>query len=639
MADSDALRSGSGERPYFDHAPDGIFVTDADGKYIDVNPAALTMTGYSREELLSMAVRDLAGTDGDEQILASFARLIESGAFQGDIRLRRKDGSTFPASLKAVALGGDRYMGFCADITERKNAEEEARELQKRDRAWLEHSPICTKVLDPDFNLQFMSAAGIRELQIDDVTEHYGKPYPFYFYPDGFKAQMGKSLERAKRTGQVVQQEGSVVDVNDNEHWYHSTVVPVHDGGQLQYMMIVSIEITDRKRAEREGESLQTQLNHAQKMESVGRLAGGVAHDFNNMLNVIMGHAELTLADLPEGSPLRAGLVEIQMAAKRSANLTRQLLAFARKQTVAPKVLDLSETIATMLMMLRRLIGEDISLRWRPDDSPTLVRIDPGQVDQLLANLAVNARDAIGHGVGKLTIETSNVAFDKDYCATHIGFLSGEYVMLAVSDDGCGMDEETRASIFEPFFTTKGVGEGTGLGLATVYGIVKQNRGFLNVYSEPGVGTTFRIYLPVYKAAPVRAAASEGAATPVVRGHERILVVEDEPATLSLTRTVLERLGYTVMTAGTPGEAIRLVRECTVKPDLLITDVVMPEMNGRDLAKDLLTLDPGLKRLFMSGYTANVIAHRGVLDEGVSFLQKPFSARELAEKVRNTLDQ
>jgi CheY-like chemotaxis protein len=290
-----------------------------------------------------------------------------------------------------------------------------------------------------------------------------------------------------------------------------------------------------------------------------------------------------------------------------------------------------------MLKMLRRLIGEDIDLTWHPEPGLWPVRVDPSQIDQILANLCVNARDAIAD-IGKMTIETAHGVFDADYCARHVGFVPGEYVRLAVSDDGCGMDEDTLAHAFEPFFTTKAVGTGTGLGLATVYGIVKQNGGFINVYSEPGQGTTFAIYLPRYagKAEPAR---TKEAAGPLGRGHETILLVEDEPAILEMTTQILEMQGYVVLAAGTPGAAIGLAREHAGDIQLLMTDVVMPEMNGRDLAKNLLSIYPHLKRLFTSGYTANVIAHHGVLEEGVHFIQKPFAIKELAAKVRAVLDE
>jgi PAS domain S-box-containing protein len=393
---------------------------------------------------------------------------------------------------------------------------------------------------------------------------------------------------------------------------------------------------SDRRRTEEEKGKLQTQLTQAQKMESVGRLAGGVAHDFNNMLGVILGHTEMAMDKLDPSQPLYTQLLEIRKAAERSADLTRQLLAFARKQTIAPKVLDLNDTVEGMLKMLRRLIGEDIDLAWMPGKNLWPVKMDPSQIDQILANLSVNARSAIAD-VGKITIETQDITFDEAYCAAHTDFTPGEYVLLAVSDNGCGMDKETQSKLFEPFFTTKAVGEGTGLGLATVYGIVKQNNGFINVYSEPGHGTTFKIYLPRYfgKAEQIQA---KGLASPAERGHETILLVEDEKAILKITTMMLEHLGYRVLAASTPGEAIRLAEQHAGELHLLMTDVVMPEMNGRDLARRLLSLYPDIKRLFMSGYTANVIAHHGVLEEGVHFIQKPFSIMNLADKLRETLD-
>ncbi|MDP3478591.1 MAG: PocR ligand-binding domain-containing protein [Desulfoprunum sp.] len=393
----------------------------------------------------------------------------------------------------------------------------------------------------------------------------------------------------------------------------------------------------ERRAAQADRAILQSQLMQSQKMESVGRLAGGVAHDFNNMLGVILGHVEMAQDQVDPADPLFEDLNEVKKAAQRSADLTRQLLAFARKQTVSPKVLDLNETVEGLFKMLRRLIGEDIDLVWQPGTGLWQVKIDPSQVDQILANLTVNARDAI-EGVGKITIETQNATLDDEYCTDHIGFIPGSYVMLSISDDGCGMDPEVQEHIFEPFFTTKGVGQGTGLGLATIYGIVKQNGGFIYVYSEPGQGTTLRIYLPkhVGKAlTPDR----ENLAEMEQRGQETILLVEDEPSILHLGKRMLEKLGYRVLAAATPGEALRLAEQNSGEIHLLLTDVVMPEMNGRDLARRLLSLYPDLKRLFMSGYTANVIAHHGVLDEGVHFIQKPFSKTELSVKVREALEK
>ena len=392
----------------------------------------------------------------------------------------------------------------------------------------------------------------------------------------------------------------------------------------------------ERKREEEEKTKLEDLLQQAQKMESIGRLAGGVAHDFNNMLTVILGHTNLALMTMEPAQPLYVSLEEIRKAAERSADLTRQLLAFARKQAIVPKVLDVNETVVGTLNMLQRLVGEDIRLAWQPGINLWPVKVDPSQVDQILANLCVNARDAIAD-VGRIAIETENCTFDTNNCAIHVGAWPGDFVRLAVSDDGSGMDKETLAHIFEPFFTAKGAGKGTGLGLATVYGIVKQNNGFINVYSEPGLGTTFTIYLPRHEGEASHLL-REHVAEPPPQGHETILLVEDERAILRITAMMLENLGYTVVVANTPDEAISLIKKHANKIHLLLTDVVMPEMNGRDLTKKLLSLHPQLKSLFMSGYTSNVIGHHGVLEEGVNFIEKPFSMQDLATKVREVLD-
>jgi nitrogen-specific signal transduction histidine kinase/CheY-like chemotaxis protein len=385
-----------------------------------------------------------------------------------------------------------------------------------------------------------------------------------------------------------------------------------------------------------EPRQMETQLLQAQKMESVARLAGGVAHDYNNMLSVITGYAELTLELLSPDDQMYEYVNEIRHAAVRSTEITRQLLAFARKQTIAPVVLDLNETVESMLKMLRRLIGEDINLAWQPSTGLWPVQMDPSQVDQILANLCVNARDAID-GVWHVTIETGRATIDAAYCADHPGFVQGEYVELAVSDDGCGMDREALGQIFEPFFTTKELGQGTGLGLSTVYGIVKQNNGFVTVYSEPGKGTTFKIYLPRYADTTIEKATEETGEIPGGHG-EVILVVEDEESILKIARRTLENLGYTVLTAQGPRHALNLVEGLRGAVHLLVTDVVMPEMDGKELSNRLRETYPELITLFMSGYTANIIAHRGVLDEGVHFMQKPFSKESLAVKVRKALD-
>lgn len=406
--------------------------------------------------------------------------------------------------------------------------------------------------------------------------------------------------------------------------------------GQPLLMMGTHQDITARKQAEGEKARLEADLQQAQKMESVGRLAGGVAHDFNNILTVILGHAEMALEQVESSQPIHQDLVEIRKAARRSADLTRQLLAFARKQTVAPKVLDLNQTIGGMLHMLKRLIGEGVDLSWRTQEGLWPVKVDPSQIDQILVNLCANARDSIA-GIGKIVIVAENVAFDEAACARRAGFLPGEFVRLSVEDNGSGMDRETLGHIFEPFFTTKGLGKGTGLGLPTIYGIVKQNEGFIHVRSAPGAGTTFSIHLPRHagEAEPVSV---EVSARPGEGGHETLLLVEDELSILRMIQGMIERQGYAVLAASTPGEALRLARESAGEIRLLLTDVVMPEMNGRDLARQLMALHPRLKCLFMSGYTDDVIADNGMLHDGVDFIQKPFSGTELATRIRAALD-
>jgi signal transduction histidine kinase/CheY-like chemotaxis protein len=399
----------------------------------------------------------------------------------------------------------------------------------------------------------------------------------------------------------------------------------------------ITTDITARKKSEEEHTRLQAQLIQAQKIESIGRLAGGVAHDFNNILSVILGYTDMALQDVGPDQPLHADLLEIRHAVNRSSNLTRQLLAFARKQTTAPRVLDLNEIVEEMLKMLRRLIGEDIDLVWMPGKHLQSVKMDPSQLDQILANLCVNARDAIAN-VGKVTIETANVNLNEEDCSLHPDCIPGDYVLLSVGDDGCGMEQDTLANIFDPFFTTKDIGTGTGLGLSTVYGIVKQNNAYIDVTSKPGIGTRFMIYLPQHMdhAEPARDIAMPE--KPIVRGAETILLVEDESSNLEMYRRMLAALGYRVLAAATPEECIRLAWENAGNIELLLTDVVMPGMNGPDLAKTICSSDPEIKCLFMSGYMDMAITSGGLLEPGTNLIQKPFAFEELAARIRAVLD-
>ena len=388
-------------------------------------------------------------------------------------------------------------------------------------------------------------------------------------------------------------------------------------------------ELAERKR-------LEAQLLHSQKLEAVGQLAGGVAHDFNNLLTAIIGYSDLVLMSLGQNDPSYKDVEEIKKAAERAASLTRQLLAFSRKQMLQPKVLDLNATVAHMEKMLQRLIRENIELVTILDPALGHIKADPGQIEQVIMNLAVNARDAMPLG-GRLTIETANVVLDENYARQHMEVQPGPYVMLAVSDTGMGMDEETQSHIFEPFFTTKGVGQGTGLGLATVYGIVRQSGGHIRVYSEPGHGTTFKIYLP-----RIEEIIESGRRAPIPSefppGRETILLVEDEDLVRDLARRVLLQRGYTVLEARHGREALQICEQHRGQIHLLVTDVVMPLINGRELAERLTTLHPEMKVLYISGYTGNIIIHQGLLEPGMAFLQKPFTPAALAHKVRQALD-
>jgi len=403
----------------------------------------------------------------------------------------------------------------------------------------------------------------------------------------------------------------------------------VQIGGKV-YIHSIIHDITEQKR-------LEDQLRQSQKMESIGRLAGGVAHDYNNILTVILNYCELALMELDSSSELTGYIQEIKKAGERSNEITSQLLAFARKQSNNPKVLDLNDSINEMISMLQRLIGESIELLWLPDSGVCPVKMDPSQLHQILANLCINARDAIGES-GKITIETGRVSIDENYASKNPGFLSGEFVILAVSDNGCGMDKKTVDNIFEPFFTTKGPGEGTGLGLSTVYGIVKQNGGFVNVYSEIGEGTTFRIYLKCESEEAEKAEEIQKTVPTESKG-ETVLVVEDEEAILQIAEKMLEALGYNLLTANNPLEALNIAEKHSGNIDVIVTDVVMPDMDGKKMSEKITKLHPNAKVLFMSGYTYNVIGQHGLFEKEVNFIQKPFQMKDLEMKIREILDE
>ncbi|MFH1090875.1 MAG: PAS domain S-box protein, partial [Pseudomonadota bacterium] len=612
---------------------DGFWITDMQGRFLDVNEAYCSLIGYGRDELLTMSIQDVEATEKPEETAAHIRNIKEVGYDRFETRHRRKEGETIDLEIcvNYLPMGGERLFVFIRDITERKRAETERERLASA----IEQAGEMIVITGAEGDIQYVNPAfsAVTGYTREEAVGRNPRILKSGEHDEAFYHALWENITVGETW------EGRFVNKKKDGTLYteEATISPVRDAaGAIVNYVAVKRDITENLRLHEEKEKLQGQLLQAQKMEAVGRLAGGLAHDFNNMLQVILGYTSAAANKVDPESLVQSYLLEIQKAAQRSADLTRQLLAFARKQTISPKVLDLNDTVAGMLKMLGRLIGEDIDLAWLPGHDLWKVKIDPSQIDQLLANLAANARDAIA-GVGKVIIETKNVVLDKSYCADHAGFLPGQYVRLAVSDDGCGMDKGTLEHLFEPFFTTKGVGEGTGLGLSTIYGIVKQNAGSINVYSEPGTGTTFKIYLPRVWSEDVEAPAEPAEVMPP-GGTETVLLVEDEAAILDMGQAMLERLGYTVLTAGTPGEAMRLAEEHAGEIHLLITDVVMPEMNGQDLAGRLQTIRPDLKRLFMSGYTSNVIVHRGVLDQGVCFLQKPFSMLELAQKVREALE-
>ncbi|MFH0783604.1 MAG: PAS domain S-box protein [Pseudomonadota bacterium] len=621
-----------------------VLVSMPDAVFRFVNPACLDFLGMQDEpsvigtSLLNFnpSFQDY-NPDGKLGIIADLplARALRGEKTVNEQRcIVRKDGTTRWELVNAAPIFNSQAQliaGYLTmvDDTERKKAETAQQDSEKKLRAIFERSPVGIILLDS-------------QSTVLDCNEHFAAIF---------------DVERERYLGIKLLDHLPVGPIRDNLlktltgegiHRFEDSHVSIFSGKQIylsivsekitpDLLIVVMSDITEQKQAALAQEKLQDQLLQAQKMESVGRLAGGVAHDFNNMLTAILGHTELALANCSPQDAIRDDLKVIETAAHRSADLVRQLLAFARKQTVTPKILDLNDCIAGLLKMMARLIGEDIDLVWKPNAEVWPISIDPSQIDQILANLCINARDAIP-GVGKITIGTKNSVIDGEYCSLNPTINPGDYVQLRVSDNGLGMNKDILEHIFEPFFTTKEVGKGTGLGLSTVYGIAKQNRGFVNVYSEPGTGTTFKIYLPRFAATAVEPEVKKKTAIPKGYG-QLILLVEDEEVILNVGQVMLNRLGYTVLPAASPSEALHQAQAHAGEIKLLITDVIMPEMNGHDLAQLLVEQIPGLRCLFTSGYTADIITHHGVLDEKINFIQKPFSFMELAVKVREVMDQ
>ena len=625
----------------FNGSPDAVNINRLkDGLYVDINQGFTDLTGFTREDVIGKTSKEIQVWNdlADRQRLVSI--LEESGFCENlEARFRRKDGSVTTAlmSARVIFLEGEPHIiSITRDISDRIRAEEALRESEKKYRIILESMEEGYHEVDLNgrftfFNTSFQKILGYSH------EELMGMSYRRYAADETNRTRVAEAYKRVFTTGEplhdfawdIVRKDGikRTVEVS-------ASLIRDKQNHAVGFRGLVR-DITERKRVEEERENLQSQLNQAQKMETVGRLAGGVAHDFNNMLGIIIANAELAGMQLEPDEIVHKNIQEILKASQRAADTVRHLLAFARKQITSPKVLDVNDTISGDLRMLGRLIGEDIHLRFVPGKDVWKVRMDPSQVQQILNNLVVNSRDAMPGG-GTITIMCKNTVLDESYCRMHNGVEPGDYVLIAVSDTGEGMTPEVMENLFDPFFTTKEVGKGTGLGLAMVYGAMKQNNGYVQVYSEPDKGTTVELYLPRVIERP--ASKEEAGKRAAPGGKETVLVAEDESALLDTCRYVLERQGYTVLAASTPKAALDLAAQHPGEIDLLLTDVVMPEMNGKELAKQLRAVRPALKLLFMSGYTSDVMARHGVLDQGMNFIEKPFAFTELAEKVRQVLD-
>jgi PAS domain S-box-containing protein len=634
----DLQRSNETYRVLVGNTQDLLYRTDLEGRISYVSPSVYRLSGYSVEEAIGMHMAEEIYLYPEER-MAFLAKLKENGQVTNfEAQLKRKDGSIWWASTNAHfykdhsgnILGVE---GTARDISELKSAEFSLRAAEERFRLAFHTSPDSinlNRVSDGmyiDINRGFTDLTGYT---YEDVIGKTSLEINIWKDPDDRK----RLIDGLMKTGFVRNLEAQFVRKNGEVGvgLMSARTLKIEDENVI---LSVTRDITERIQIEEATKKLEKQLIQAQKLEAIGRLAGGIAHDLNNLLSPILGYSELLLYDSGPNDPRKETLEQIIKACKGARDLVRQLLAFSRRQTLEYKSMDVNETLAGFEKLLRRMIREDIEIDIVRSTRVRAIMADIGQIEQVIMNLAVNAADAMPAG-GKLTIETSQMELDEDYARARSGVKPGEYVMLAVSDTGCGMDEETRLQIFEPFFTTKG-DQGTGLGLATVYGIVKQHGGNIWVYSEPEKGTTFKVYLPVSEDEPhedkvIRKFSKD------LMGSETILLVEDSEQVRNIVCSILERHGYRVLKAANGTEALDLAALAGASVDLLLTDVVMPDMNGKELYTQLVPNFPSLKVVYMSGYTDNVIVHHGVLEKNVQFIQKPFSTHSLISKVREVID-
>jgi PAS domain S-box-containing protein len=601
---------------------------DASLRLVYANPAASNLT--QRPELKGLVGQraNVAFPSANPERLHTYAEVCRTGVGR-DIG-RVIDGRTtayrvhaLPANAGSVAVIFDPI-----DTGERG----EGVPLSQFMSEVLEHVPTMVFMKEAtELRFEYFNKAGEELLGVARAALLGKNDHDFFpkEQADFFVAKDRKVLER----GTVEDIPEEPIETPQGRRWLHTRKIPILDAlGEPRHLLGVSVDITEQKLAR---DALQEQLRQAQKMEAVGRLAGGVAHDFNNLLSVIMGYTSLSIERTRSDDPLRVQLVEVMAAAERARDLTRQLLAFSRQQVLEPRVVNLNEVIGQVERMLERLIGEDVEFLAVKSPDLGSVRVDPSQIEQVLMNLVVNARDAMPKG-GKLTIETANVFLDETYAADHPTVSAGEHVMLAVSDTGHGMDRSTQERIFEPFFTTKEVGRGTGLGLSTVFGVVRQSGGHIWVYSEPGQGAVFKVYFPCV---PAESGGESLRPRPLPRsGTETILVVEDEEQVRGVVLAMLARGGYRVLEAATPEQALAFARESGQTIDLLLTDVVMPRMSGPEVVKVIRQIRPKLKAICMSGYTDETVFRHGILESGVAFLQKPITPDSLRRKIRSVLD-
>jgi PAS domain S-box-containing protein len=617
-----------------DSAINGMAILDAEGKYIYVNTAYARMIGNTnREEVLGKSWREVPSPRDVASVVSEVREALQQhGKWFGPLTVHHSNGTVVPTEMAVTSLPDGGTICVSHDITQRLSAQRARAETETKYRMLIEQVAAISYIAELGVKGQWLYVSPQVETMFGYSSEEWLSTSTDWIRHISLEDHpIVHAAEEASSRGEPFQAEYRITRKDGQTIWVSDTAVVVRGIDSHPVMEGLIVDITDRK-------ILENQLQQARKMEAVGRLAGGVAHDFNNLLTIIKGYVEMALQRCLDRPELHSDIRRIENAADRAVNLVRQLLAFSRKQVLRPKILDLNAIVVNLDQLLRRLMNENIEMKTFVSKDVGAIKADPGQVEQVIMNLVVNARDALPDG-GRIVIETSNVDLDSVYTLDHAVVRPGPYVLLAVTDTGIGMTADTVAHIFEPFYTTKESGRGTGLGLSTVYGIVKQSGGYIWVYSEIGKGTTFKVYLPRVSDSIPASPAAETHAPTAHKGHETILLVEDEPAVRQLAQMVLSKLGYTVLEALSPKDAERLAGNNGAEIHLLLTDVVMPGMSGHELAKRLTARCPQLRVLYMSGYTYNVIAQDGTLEEGISFLQKPFTPQVLTEKVREALDR